>query len=324
MSDANELDGQLQQFLGRPCGPYNSWDAVNQALIRHWCEAMGDENPVYTDPQFAATSVHGGIVAPPTMMQAWTMRGVTGRWATGSDQREPFEVFGFLESLGYPAVVAVNCEQTYARYLKPGDMIHHTSRIESISAQKTTALGTGFFVTELEEFWDQNGEKVGDMRFRLFKYRAPGRAAAAEPAAAAATPKKIRRFKPVEAHDTSFFWQGLREGKLLLQRCRACATLRHPPGPMCPACQSLEWDTLQSSGRGTVYSFVVMHHPQIPPFDYPNTVLLVELEEGTRLISQLVDARAADIEIGTAVELVIREVEEGLTLPLFRITQGAG
>jgi len=120
----SDIDEQLQQFLGRPCGPYKSWDPVNQAMIRHWCEAMGDSNPVYTDPAFAAASVHGGIVAPPTMMQAWTMRGVTSEWATGSDTREPFEVFQFLEQHGYPAVVAVNCEQTYYRYLRPGDLIH--------------------------------------------------------------------------------------------------------------------------------------------------------------------------------------------------------
>ena len=318
MSDLNE---KLQQYLGRPCGPFNSWDEVNQAMIRHWCEARGDANPVYTDPEAAAASVHGGIVAPPTMLQAWTMRGVTGQWATGSDNREPFEVFELLTELGYPAVVAVNCEQTYARYLRPGDRIHHTSRIEAISAEKSTALGTGFFVTELEEFWDQNDEKVGDMRFRVFRYRAPERAQSA-PAATTAAPAQVKRFRPVENHDTQFFWQGAREGKLLIQRCTSCATLRHPPGPMCPACQSLEWEAVQSSGKGVVYSFVVMHHPHIPPFEYPNTVLLVELEEGTRLVSQLVDASAADIDIGTPVEVVFRE-EDGLAFPLFRIRGGA-
>jgi uncharacterized protein len=317
----SDTDEKLQQFLGRPCGPYNSWDEVNQAMIRHWCEAMGDTNPVYVDEEFAAATLHGGVVAPPTMMQAWTMRGYTGQWATGSDQREPFEVFEYLESIGFPAVVAVNCEQTYYRYLKPGDKLHHTSSIESISPQKTTALGTGYFVTELEEYWDQNGEKVGDMRFRLFKYRAPERQQqAAEPAPEA--PKKIGRFRPVESHDTKFFWQGVREGKLLIQRCKSCSTLRHPPGPMCPSCQSLEWDTVTSSGKGTVFSFVVMHHPQIPPFEYPNTVLLVELEEGTRLVSQLVDSNPADVEIGAPVELVIREVEPGLMLPYFRVAKG--
>jgi uncharacterized OB-fold protein/acyl dehydratase len=318
----SDIDAQLQAFLDRPCGPYNSWDEVNLPMVRHWCEAMGDGNPVYTDPEAAAASVHGGLVAPPAMLQVWTMRGVTSRWATGSDTREPFEVFEFLNAQGYPAVVAVNCEQTYYRYLRPGDRIHHTSRIESISPQKTTALGVGYFVTELEEYWDQDGEKVGDMRFRLFRYRAHERPKAAE-AAEPSKPAKIGRFRPVENHDTKFFWEGVRAGKLLVQRCKDCGTLRHPPGPMCPSCQSLAWEAVESSGRGTVHSYVVMHHPQIPPFDYPNTVLLVELEEGTRLITQLVDAKPEDAAVGTPVEVVFREVEEGLVLPLFRIRQEA-
>jgi hypothetical protein len=62
-----------------------------------------------------------------------------------------------------------------------------------------------------------------------------------------------------------------------------------------------------------------MHHPPIPPFDYPNTVLLVELEEGTRLVTQLADGKPGDVEVGTPVEVVFREVEEGYTLPLFRV-----
>ncbi|MET0112359.1 MAG: MaoC family dehydratase N-terminal domain-containing protein [Limnospira maxima] len=108
---------------------------------------------------------------PPTMLQAWTMRGYRGRHAPGSDEREPFAMFELLEASGYPAVVAVNCEQEYFEALRPGDRIHHTSQIESVSAEKTTALGVGFFITELAEYWNQRGEKVADMRFRVFKYR---------------------------------------------------------------------------------------------------------------------------------------------------------
>jgi len=168
----NELDERLQIFLGCERGPYNSWDAVNQPMIRHWCDALGDANPVYTNPGFAVASVHGHIVAPPTMMQAWSMRGLTGRSAPGSDQRDPFEIFRLLDDAGYRAVVAVNCEQNYHRYLRIGDRIWYASRIESVSPCKTTTLGSGYFITEFAEYRDQNGERVGDMRFRLFKYRA--------------------------------------------------------------------------------------------------------------------------------------------------------
>ncbi len=191
----SETDETIQSYVGRPpSGPYNSWDEVNAPMIRHLCEALGDENPVYIDPAFAAKSVHGGLVAPPTMMQVWTMRGAGGKWAPGSDDADPFAISTYLKSIGFPAVVAVNCEQTYYRYLKPGDKLHHKSSIESISPQKTTALGTGYFVTELEEYFDQNGEKVGDMRFRVFNYRAPDRAQEAAPAGDPARPAGIRRF----------------------------------------------------------------------------------------------------------------------------------
>ena len=175
MSD-DDVDEELQAFIGKRRGPYNGWDDVNAPMIRHLCEALGDRNPVYTDPAFAAQSVHASIVAPPTRLLVWTMRGNTSERAPGSDTRDPFEVVECLRARGYPAVVAVNCEQTYRRYLRPGDRIHHMSSIESISPCKTTALGTGHFVTELAEFYDQDGEKVADMRFRVFLYRAPDRA----------------------------------------------------------------------------------------------------------------------------------------------------
>ena len=92
--------------------------------------------------------------------------------------------------------------------------------------------------------------------------------------------------------DTQFFWDGVREQRLLIQRCDGCGALRHPPRPMCPRCHSLEWDTIEASGRGTVFSFVMPHHPPLPWFDGPYVVALVELEEGTRLVTNLVGRRA--------------------------------
>lgn len=127
-----------------------------------------------------------------------------------------------------------------------------------------------------------------------------------------------RRPRPGVNQDNQFFWDGTREGKLLIQRCRSCGALRHPPGAMCPQCQSLEWDTLEASGRGVVYSFVVAHHPPIPPFEYPNAIVLVELEEGTRLVSNLVGIAPDDIKIGMPVEVEFLEADETWTIPQFR------
>lgn len=110
-------------------------DPVNEPMIRHWCEAMGDRNPVYAGPD---------AIAPPTMLQVWTMGGLSGH--TGRS-RAYEELLGLLDGAGYTSVVATDCEQEYLRPLRPGDEITFDSLIESVSARKTTKLGTGYFVT---------------------------------------------------------------------------------------------------------------------------------------------------------------------------------
>ena len=91
---------------------------------------------------------------------------------------------------------------------------------------------------------------------------------------------------------------------------------------MCPSCRSLEWDTVEAAGRGSVYSYVVAHHPAIPPFEYPNVIALVELEEGIRLVAQLAGVERADVEVGMPVVCEIVEVEEDTMLPRFRPARG--
>ncbi len=116
--------------------------------------------------------------------------------------------------------------------------------------------------------------------------------------------------------DTSFFWEGAERGELLIQRCTSCKTLRHPPGPGCASCGSLDWDTVRSAGRGVVHSFAVHHYPPVPGFEYPLAVGLIELDEGTRLISNIVGIEPGDIEIGMPVEVLFESFGE-VTLPQF-------
>ena len=123
---------------------------------------------------------------------------------------------------------------------------------------------------------------------------------------------------PSMTPDTQFFWDGLREHRLLLQRCTSCGTLRHPPRPMCPACNELGWDRVESAGRGTVHSFVMPQHPQFPFLTYPYIVALVDLDEGTRLVTNLVDVAPGDVEIDMPVEVTFVEFENGLVLHQFR------
>ena len=130
--------------------------------------------------------------------------------------------------------------------------------------------------------------------------------------------ERPKRPRPAITQDIAFFFEGAKAGKLLIQRCLDCKQLRHPPLPSCPYCQSFEWDCVEASGKGTVYSFVVNHYPQVPAFDYPLTVALVELQEGTRLVSQLIDVDPGDVSIGMAVEATFVECDDELTLPMFK------
>ena len=117
--------------------------------------------------------------------------------------------------------------------------------------------------------------------------------------------------------DTQFFWDGVKAHRLLIQRCGGCGTLRHPPRPMCPHCHSLEWDTIEASGRGTVFSFVIPRHPPLPWFPDPYVVALVELEEGTRLVTNVIGVAPEDVAIGMPVRVRFEAFDDGLVLPLF-------
>lgn len=176
MSDHDPVHARLTELVGASTGPpTTARDPVNQPMIRHWCDAIGDANPVYTDPEAAAASAHGGVIAPPTMLQAWTMPGLGPR-----PQPEPGEadatarMDAILAEAGLTAVVATNCEQIYHRELRLGDHLTVRAHIESISEYKSTALGDGYFLTTVQSYVDQHGEEVATMRFRTLRYRPRG------------------------------------------------------------------------------------------------------------------------------------------------------
>ena len=315
--DRQELEAKLRGFVGRETGPpIPGPDPVNEAMIRHWCEAMGDNNPVYTDRAIAEKSVHGGIVAPPTMLQAWSMRGMAMAYPEQSDSKDlQLGLHRLLTEAGYPSVVATNCEQGYTRYLRPGDQVIARTVIESISEQKATALGVGYFIDTRTTFTDQHGEEVGWMTFRVLKFK-PNQPAAAAPSAGAA-PAKPRRLRPPLGHDNQWWWEGIAAGELRIQRCKECGTLRHPPRPMCGRCQSLAWDWIVSQGAGTVHSYVVLHHPPVPGYEYPLPVALVDLDDGTRLVANVAGCAPSEIRIGMRVQARIEPVDEEMKLPFF-------
>lgn len=261
-------------------------DLVNQAMIRHWVEAIGDTNPRY----------EGG--APPAMVQVWTMYGLRGERAAD----DPLGAMtAILDEAGFTSVVATNCEQTYHRYLRVGEQVSVSARLADVSGPKRTALGEGWFVTTLST-WYVGDEPVAEMLFRVLKFR----------------PRPSAVLRPVISKDTEFFWAGTAAGELRIQRCGACHRLRHPPGPACPECGALKPEYVVASGLGEVYSFVVHHHPPVPGRELPFVIALVELDEGVRLLAELVDVPADAVRIGLPVRISFVRNDEELTMPVWR------
>ena len=124
---------------------------------------------------------------------------------------------------------------------------------------------------------------------------------------------------PVTDHDNRFLWEGVAAGKLMLQRCSGCEHIRHPPRPMCPECLSTDWSPQESSGRGTIYSWIVSRPPYEPNAE-PRIVVLVDLEEGVRFVANLQGLPSTEVRNGMPVEVFFTEVG-GVVLPQFRVSQ---
>jgi acyl dehydratase len=175
------LEEQLASLVGAPVGrngPSVAPDPVNLPMIRHWTAAFGDDNPVYTDPEAAAGSRFGQLVAPPLMLQTWTMPtpmlvGIAERGGS------PVAVDGetalaVLDRAGYVGTLATNSEFEILRYLHLGEVVSATTLFESISEEKSTRMGRGRFVTWVTTYAVGSGEVVGRQTFRILKFDPSG------------------------------------------------------------------------------------------------------------------------------------------------------
>jgi len=119
------------------------------------------------------------------------------------------------------------------------------------------------------------------------------------------------------------FYQFCKQHELRFQRCTACRAWRHMPRECCPVCGSFAWSWERSSGKGTVFSWTVVQRALHPAFaaDVPYAVVIVELEEGVRLVSQVVDVPPEELRLGLPVEVVFDDVTPEVTLPKFRRRQ---
>ncbi|MEI7913391.1 MAG: bifunctional MaoC family dehydratase N-terminal/OB-fold nucleic acid binding domain-containing protein [Mycobacteriaceae bacterium] len=291
--------------------PRRGRHAVNQPMVDHWLDAIGDKNPVYVDEAAAKAAGHPGIVAPPAMIQVWTMAGLGG---VRSDDDPLSKIMGLFDENGYIGVVATNCEQTYHRYLRPGDEVSVAAELTDVVGPKNTALGEGFFITQ-KITWSVAQEPVAEMIWRIMKFK-PADQVAASSVPADLDPELMMR--PAASRDTQFFWDGVNAHELRIQK-RPDGTLQHPPVPALWADKDAPVDYVVAKGTGTVFSFVVHHAPQVPGRTLPFVIALVELDEGVRMLGELRDVDPAKVNIGMPVRATYIDFPAGESGPAWTL-----
>jgi hypothetical protein len=173
------LREKLLAKIGKPMGsarPSVAPDPVNLAMIRHWVDALDDRNPAY-DESTARGTQFGEVVAPPAMLQTWTMgrptiAGIAERGGAASEVGDDSPL-AVLATAGHTGTLATNSVLTFDRYLRVGDVITSDTALESVSELKHTGLGRGYFVAWSNRFLDAAGAAVGNQLFTVFKF-APG------------------------------------------------------------------------------------------------------------------------------------------------------
>ena len=167
MSD-DQLLQRLRAHIGQSYGPVFAWDRVDEALVRHWHEALD-----YPEAAWVDRDARYGV--PATMLPVWLMPGLNNRVSPGSDARDNRAIMRLLEAEGYHGILGTNAVQDYERRLHYGEHISSTYEVEAVSDRKKTKFGFGYFVTFLQRFSDEQGAPVGTLRLTILRFR-PGHA----------------------------------------------------------------------------------------------------------------------------------------------------
>lgn len=308
MSDINEAVAQIK--AAGSSKPRPGRDPVNKPTIHNWVEAIGDRNPIYVDESAALAAGHPGIVAPPAMIQVWTMFGLGGE-RPKDDPLGP--VIRLFDDAGYIGVVATNCEQTYHRYLRPGEDVSTTAELGDVIGPKQTALGEGWFINQ-HIVWRVGDEDVAEMNWRILKFKP-------REESGSLTPRDLdaaAMMRPSASRDTKFFWDGINAHELRIQK-RPDGSLQHPPVPAVWQDKQAPIDYVVATGEGAVFSFVVHHAPKVPGRTLPFVVALVELAEGVRMLGELRNVEPAQVHIGMPVRATYIDFTESDTGPAWTL-----
>jgi len=228
------------------------------------------------------------------------------------------KIMELFDGAGYVGVVATNCEQTYHRYLRPGEEVSVTAEVTDIVGPKQTGLGEGYFVTQKIRWWVNGGEDaecVADMVWRILKFLPKGRSESV------AVPEDLdpdKMMRPSWSRDSKYFWDGVAAHELRLQ-LRPDGSLQHPPVPAVWKDKTETTDYVVASGKGTVFSYVVHHAPKVPGRACPFVIALVELEEGVRMLGELRGTDPAAVQIGMPVRATYLDFPAGEAGPAWTL-----
>ena len=171
---------RIERFVGASSEWHDGHDEVSESDIRHWCEVMQDANPLYTDEKYAKKSKYKGLIAPPVMVQTWSLDPRKEALERFVDNNPPFkedphnQLFGIIDDMGYHGVVATAQSQEYLRPVRPGDMIRCRITVGQVSRyDHYTRMGVGRYVDLIYTFANHRGEEVCVATFRVLKYRPP-------------------------------------------------------------------------------------------------------------------------------------------------------
>src|SRR4051794_8343883 len=209
---------------------------------------------------------------------------------------------------------------SFASVGKSGMSVSRNIRAQSIAPpQCDTSIVRMVTCTRLAGPLTRDGQlshqdRKGRLKRRLGKQGLGGLADMAEP----------QRARPKPTPETQHFWDGTKAGELRLQRCDACAHVYFPPRPFCPSCASRKVSVFKASGKGFLYSYVINHRPAAPGFTPPYAIAVVELEEGPRMMSNIIDCPQTPeaLELDMKLEVAFEALDDKITLPVFRPAKG--
>ena len=175
---------EVKALIGKEGPSVTGPDEVSKQMIRHWCEAVEDANPLYTDEEYAAESRYRGIISPPAMVETWTHAPV---WPYGQEMqfRHPesvpkneridpvAECFNKLGEAGFLGAVDIDSTLEFVRPLSLGDRVNRRSELVNVTEEKKTRLGRGHFMTIAFRYSNQKGEHVCNQTMTIFRFKPP-------------------------------------------------------------------------------------------------------------------------------------------------------